>query len=121
FSVKMEQALKRMKLNDEPFLIVVSRLGLSKVYLSQIYYITVHGRYVMLHTKMGEFELKKSMKELEKELGNRNFVRGDNSSMVNLRYVTAINEDGAVVNGEIIPYSRNRKKALLDAFTLYLR
>ena len=89
--------------------------------LADILYITVLGRYVLLHTKTGNVEMHTSMKALEKELESQGFVRGDNSSMVNLKYVTAVNDKGAVIDGEVIPCSRNRKKALMDAFTCYLR
>jgi len=121
FSAKLSKALEHIKVKEDYYLIVSTRSETEKVYVSDIYYVTVSGRYVTLHTKNGEVKYKKSMKEVEKELEKLSFVRGDNSSMVNLRYVTAVTAEGAVVNGETIPYSRNRKKALLDAFTLYLR
>ena len=33
----------------------------------------------------------------------------------------AVNAQGAVVNGQVVPCSRNGRKVLLDAFTMYLR
>jgi DNA-binding LytR/AlgR family response regulator len=75
----------------------------------------------MLHTKKGDMEMRVSMKDLELQLQGTSFVRGDNSSMVNLMHVTEVNQEGAVINGQVIPSSRNRRKALMDAFTLYTR
>lgn len=122
FFTKLKRIISRIKVNEEePYVKVNTKLGIARVYISEIYYITVQGRYVLLHTKNGEIEMRVSMKELEKQLTPLNFVRGDNSSMVNLMYVSAVTSEGAIVNGELIPSSRNRKKALLDAFTLYLR
>ncbi len=121
FCAKLRKVLKHVKTGDEPLLLVKSALGRAKVLLSDIYYISVTGRYVTLHTKNGEMLMHISMKELEKQLENYHFVRCDTSSMVNLAYVTAINKDSAEVNGVAVPCSRNRRKALLDAFTLYLR
>lgn len=121
FSVKLKKAIARLEKNQENYLTVTSRNGVLKVYYSEIYYITVFQRYVMLHTKKGPIEMHTSMKELEVKLKDTTFIRGDNSSMVNLTYVTAVNQEGAIVNGELIPCSRNRRKALLDAFTLYVR
>ncbi len=76
---------------------------------------------MVLHTKNGEIEHHKSMKLMEKELTPHDFVRCDNSSMVNLKYVSMVNSLGAVVNGDVVPCSRNGRKVLLDAFTMYLR
>ena len=121
FSVKLKKAIAKMKKNEEDYLAVISRNGMARVYYSEIYYITVLQRYVMLHTKKGPIEMHISMKELEAKLKGTTFVRGDNSSMVNLMYVTAVNQEGAIVNGQLVPCSRNRRKALLDAFTLYVR
>ena len=121
FSLKMRRILKHVKEGEEPYLTVSTKKETSKVLLADILYITVLGRYVLLHTKTGNVEMHTSMKALEKELESQGFVRGDNSSMVNLKYVTAVNDKGAVIDGEVIPCSRNRKKALMDAFTCYLR
>lgn len=121
FCLRAGKEIERLKERDEPYLLVNSRVGKAKVLYSSICYITVHGRYVLLHMKNGVQELHVSMKELEPILSGHGFVRGDNSSMVNLKYVTEVNMEGAIVNGELIPCSRNRRKALLDAFTLYLR
>lgn len=122
FFHKLKRILSRLKTAEEvPYLMVNSKLGIAKVYITDIYYITVQGRYVMLHTRNGDISMHISMKEIEKKLSGYNFVRGDNSSMVNLMYVSAVTNEGAIVNGELVPASRNRKKALLDAFTLYLR
>lgn len=120
-SVKMNRFLSMIHEEAEPYLVVSSRTGVVKVNLSDIYYISVNGRYVTLHTKNGIMDDRVSMKELEKELETHDFVRCDNSFMVNLKHVSEVDSEGAVVNGERVPCSRNRRKALLDAFTLYLR
>ena len=120
-SVKMQRFLGAIKEEKEPYLVVASKSGVLKVHLSDIYYITVDGRYVLLHTKSGNIGHHTSMKLMEKELSPHNFVRCDNSSMVNLKHVTMVSAQGAVVNGDLVPCSRNGRKVLLDAFTMYLR
>lgn len=121
FAAKLSRIIERVRRDSEPYLIVTTRTGKSRIFLSDIYYITVQKRYVVLHTKAEDIEMHISMKELEARLQGSTFVRGDNSSMVNLMYVTSVTQEGAVVNGKVIPCSRNRRKALLDAFTLYLK
>ncbi len=121
FAIRMTRYLRHVAEGAEPFLLVTSKDGMAKVPLSDIYYITVSGRYVLLHTKNGEVECHKSMKALEQELQGHNFVRCDNSAMVNLKYVTAVQGSSAQVAGTSVPCSRNGRKTLLDAFTLYLK
>ena len=113
--------MEMVKKEEEPYLVVTSKSNVAKINLSDIYYITVDGRYVILHTKNGEIEHHKSMKQMEAELTPHDFVRCDNSSMVNLKHVSAVNNQSAVVNGDTVPCSRNGRKVLLDAFTIYLR
>lgn len=120
-SVKMNRFVGMLREEEEPYLVVSSKSGVRKVNLSDIYYISVDGRYVILHTKAGEIELHKSMKQMETELASQNFVRCDNSSMVNLKYVSMVGSQGAIVNGMVVPCSRSGRKVLLDAFTMYLR
>ncbi len=120
-SVKMRRFMEMVKKEEEPYLVVTSKSSVAKINLSDIYYITVDGRYVILHTKNGEIEHHKSMKQMEAELTPHDFVRCDNSSMVNLKHVSAVNSQSAIVNGDIVPCSRNGRKVLLDAFTIYLR
>lgn len=116
FSTKLGKYLERAKERDGSFMIVDSRENKRKVLYSDIYYITVSGRYVSLHTKSESIEMNVSMKEMENILRDKGFVRGDNSSMVNMTHVTSINPEGAIVNGELIPCSRHRRKALISAF-----
>lgn len=117
----LDNVLKSVESEKNRFFFVTQKNCSMRVFLKDIYYISTSGRYVVLHTVTGEVEMHVSMKEVEKMLVGESFVRIDNSSMVNLEYVMEVNKDGAVVNGELIPYSRNRKKALMDAFTLYFR
>lgn len=121
FAPKLTRVISKINRAAEPYLIVTTRMSKARVYLSEIRYITVQKRYVVLHTKDEEIEMHISMKELEERLKGSSFVRGDNSSMVNLMYVTSVTQEGAIVDGKLIPCSRNRRKALLDAFTLYLK
>lgn len=120
FSVKLKKVIDRIGRENEKYLCVVSRNGIEKVYYSEIYYITLQKRHVTIHTKRGPIEMHVPMKQLEAKLKDGPFVRGDNSSMVNLMYVTSVNREGAIVNGQLILCSRNRRKALLDAFAHYL-
>lgn len=116
---KLDRIIRSAK-EDMPYLVSQLNKEIVKVYFSDIYYVTVNGRYVTLHTKHGEVMMRSSMKEIENKFVEHHFVRGDNSSMVNLMYVSQVNAQGAVVNGELIPCSRNRRKNLLEAFKLFL-
>ncbi len=119
FSAKFKKVVDKVKTDEEPTLISSTRLGKIKIKIADIYYVSVEGRYVLLHTKSGEYAYKKAMKDVEKELIPFDFIRIDKSYMVNLKHVSSVNENGAIVVGETIPYSRSKKKPLIKAFTLY--
>lgn len=88
-----------------------------KVYLSDILYIETAGKYTRLHTKRGNLEVKKRMKEYEKVLAQKEFVRCHNSYIVNLNYVQEIRGFEAVLEtGDCVYISKTRKKAVRECF-----
>lgn len=65
--------------------------------LDDIYYISVSNHIVTLHTKNGEFEFYKQMKDLCKELSDLGFFRCHRSYMVNLHHIYVMRSDGVFV------------------------
>lgn len=80
--------------------------------LSQILYIEAQKQYVLIHSQDGEYRMKASLGEVQKELDER-FFRCQRSFLVNLCYVTRINPHCVVLqNGEEIPISRGMSEAI---------
>ena len=68
----------------------------------------------MFHTEQENIICYKSMKEMERELCDKNFVRCHTSYIVNLFYVKGIKKlDIELISGEIIPISQPKRKESL--------
>lgn len=65
--------------------------------LDDIYYISISNHVATLHTKKGDFEYYKQMKELCDDLSDCGFLRCHRSFMVNLNYVYVMRSDGVFV------------------------
>lgn len=115
--------------------LIVSVAGDSiKIDEDEILYLEASGHYVTLHTRMGDYEVKKTMTEISGELmmgetgrlsGEKGilaaekscFVSTHRSFLVNLLHVERIMRTGCVLSdGSLVPVSRNSYKALNDAF-----
>ena len=120
FAQKMDKVVTRLNKSEKQALCVKLDIGIAKVFISDIIYVKVDGRYVCLHTANGDLTMRKPLKEVEKILENYKFVRCDNSYLVNLSYVTSIGKNSATVAREEIPVSRAKRKKFTDALTIYL-
>lgn len=120
FSIKMDKVVSNMSRRVTDTICVKLDIGLAKVFISDIIYVKVDGRYVSLHTSGGDITMRKPMKDVEKMLEKYKFVRCDNSYLVNLEYVSCIGKNSAKVAGEEVPVSRSKRKKFLDALTVYL-
>ncbi len=61
--------------------------------LDDIYYISISNHVVTLHTKKGNFELYKQMKDFSKEISHMGFFRCHRSYMVNLQHIQVMRRD----------------------------
>ncbi len=85
--------------------------------LSRLYYVEVYGHQLRYHTADGELLQTgaRSLAAVEKELEGDGFARCHNGYLVNLRYVESVTGTGVQVAGELLPISRYRRKAFLQA------
>lgn len=61
--------------------------------LDDIYYISISNHVATLHTKRGDFEIYKKMKDFSDELSELGFLRCHRSYMVNLQHITVLRSD----------------------------
>ena len=61
------------------------------------------------------------LKDIEKKLSAHGFFRLSNSHLVNLRFVEGVEEDAAVVKGDMLFISRRRKKEFLETLNNYMK
>lgn len=83
-----------------------------------ILYCSAQINYTKIFTRNGNFILcSKTLKEVEKNLPEDQFIRIHHSHLVNINYITAIKKKDAMmeINQEtLLPISRNLKKMVSD-------
>lgn len=121
FSQRLNRAVKRMKRRKEKFIAVNTKNGVHRIPVSGLCWVESQGHRLTYHTKEGEYEsTTSSMKELEQDLGTVNFFRCNKCYLINLFFVTGIDENDVLLNGQRIQISRSKKGDLKKAFLEYM-
>ena len=112
---EMDKFIRRRQKDETPSLVIANDTGKYKVSLKSIRYIETYNRNLMFHTENENIICYKSMKEVEKQLADRSFVRCHTSYIVNLFYVKGIKKlDIELITGETIPVSQPKRKEFMD-------
>ena len=93
--------------------------------ISDIIYIQVRNKILILHTVKGEIESSQRMRELEERLSRKLFFRCHNSYIVNFDYIEGLKNDSVLVKDKDqqlkeIPVSKYKKEELMKALTIYV-
>lgn len=101
---------------DEKTIMITRKNERSVIKLKDILYCEIINRKIGIHLSSGEIiEYYDKISELENKLGG-DFFKSHRSYLVNLKHIKRYGKDGITLdNSEIIPLSRSRKAALIDA------
>lgn len=117
---EMDKFVERSQKEDIPSLVITNDTGKYKVPLKSIRYVETYNRNLMFHTEQENIICYKSMKEVERELCDKDFVRCHTSYIVNLFYVKGIKKlDIELITGEVIPISQPKRKEFMERLTDY--
>jgi len=119
FSQRLNRAISRMKKRETKMITISIKGGTVRLNVTNVTYIESQGHTLIFHTVNGIYETSGTMKELEKELSELNFYRGNKGYLINLAHVESVKDGCAVVRGEQLLLSRARKKEFMEALTRY--
>lgn len=119
FSQRLSRAMDRMKKREDSHITIKIKGGVTRLKVSDIFYVESQGHKLIFRTKMGEFSTTGTMKELEDELASYHFFRRHKGYLYNLEHVDGMNESCAVVQGEELPVSRSKRKPFMEALSNY--
>ena len=119
FSQRLNRAISRMKKREIKMITISIKGGTVRLNVTNVTYIESQGHTLIFHTVNGIHETSGTMKELEKELSELNFYRGNKGYLINLAHVESVKDGCAVVRGEQLLLSRARKKEFMEALTRY--
>lgn len=116
-SSRMKKIIKNVKLKATTISIMMDN-KVKLIEISSLIYVESFGHNLIFHTTEGNFEVrdKKTMKNMEESLSKYNFARCSVSYLVNLSFLSSIeNNEIVLMNKERLPISRNRKKSFVEA------
>lgn len=119
FSQKLGRAIGRMRRKGSRFVTVPVKGGVSRLDVSDIYYIESEGHSLVYHTGHGKLISSGTMKSAEELLSDMHFSRGNKGYLINLEHVEGIKDKCAVVKGELLLLSRSRMVPFMTDLTKY--
>lgn len=115
----LHTALEALDIEAEKYYVIDQRGGSIRVPLSSVKYFSSERRTVYAVTTEREYTFYEKLSDLETELPDT-FVRIHNRYLVHLKYLEAVRQNTAVVDGEELPVSRSCKSGLSIAFAKYM-
>ncbi len=125
FYMKMDRAIQRIK-NDAYTKVTVSVKKNDKfvdmiIPISDIRYVEVYNHSIIYHTTKGDFMAHgESMKTIAAKLESCGFFMCDQSYLINLKYITAVDKDDVYIDSDVIKISRRKRNEFLSAVTQYI-
>lgn len=120
FCMKLDRALERFKTNTDKEIWINERGNKRRLRTSDIRYVEVAHHNVIYHTEEGNYTTYDQMQNVCEVLAESPFALCNRCFLVNLQYVTAIEEFSVTVCGEKLQISRNKKKTFLLSLNEYL-
>ncbi len=119
FSQRLNRAISRMKKRETKTISLSIKGGTIRLDVANITYIESQGHTLIFHTASADYQTSGTMKDMEKELEEFHFYRGNKGYLINLAHVEGIKNGCAVVRGEQLLLSRARKKDFMEKLTRY--
>lgn len=119
FTLKFDKAVKIQKKIATSSVMIKGEDGMIKLKASDLLYVESSQHFVVYHTEKEDYKIRASMKDTEKKLEGMNFVRCNNSFLVNLAAVDKVTSDAVEVGGVSLPVSRSKKQRFLDALAVF--
>ncbi len=117
----LNMTLKQIEKSKNACITINNQEGLTKIQLSDIYYIESMLRTIIIHTKTHQYQMIGKISELEEQLKDEDFVRVHKSFLVNLKYIKNIFKDTITLdNNMTILLSKHRSKQTHERLMSYI-
>lgn len=121
FSFRMERAISRVKARRENLSFFVNTTGgMKKLNSNDVYYVEIENRILHYHTGEGDFAQRGTLQSAEEMLRDYHFVKCNHWYLVNLKYVTQIQDNVVTVAGSELEISRRNRAHFLKEVTDYI-
>lgn len=120
FSLRMARVLERIRQKQSKCLVLETGRGAVRIGSDEICYVESEGRNLHYHTADQVYTVRKSLKQAEEELAPFHFVRCNHWYLINLKHVSGIRNNRAVVERVELEISRRNKTAFVKALMEYI-
>ena len=119
---KLEMVMDRITRNIAPSTYQIrQRSTVTKLSYHEILYIESSNSKCILHTESGgAYTVYKTLNTIEKELGDRRFLRCHQSFLVNMDHIKQIGKQFLLSNGDYVPIRQRGVKAVRQAYMDYI-
>lgn len=120
FAMKLDRAVQCIEASAEKEIWINERTDKRRLRVSDIKYVEVSHHNVIYHTTEGNYTTYDQLNNVSLVLAPYPFALCNRYLLVNLQFVTAIEEFSVTVAGEKLQISRNKKKSFLTSLNEYL-
>jgi len=122
FSLKLGRALETLQNSSIRKSLMIKIPGkILKVNLSDLKYVEINDYVLTYHTISGTYEVTSTrLQDIQPLLNECDFFQISRDCIINLKFITSINDKEIIMEGITLPISRRRKTAFLDAFMSYM-
>ena len=119
---KLEMVMDRITRNIAPSTYQIrQRTTVTNLAYHEILYIESNNSKCILHTESGEtYTVYKTLNTIEKELGDRRFLRCHQSFLVNMDHIKQSGKHFLLSNGDYVPIRQRGVKAVRQAYMDYI-
>ena len=106
--------------DSKDFIFVKSNSRLVKIYNKDIYFVEALKDYVVINTLNNRYTIHSTMKEIEKKLEGRHFLRVHRSFIVSLNKIDTIEQPNIILEDDkrVIPIGGSYKEELVNRINL---
>lgn len=105
--------IDRMLKKEEEYLFHYNNVSIP-LRINDIFYIEKEDKYLIYHTRRGEFRERKSMKEAAAFFEGYDFLWIHVSYLVNMQYIAKIQQEHVYLDHIELPISRSKKASVID-------
>lgn len=118
--IKISRAIKKIEGKREEKLVLPGKSGVTVIMIPQIRYVEIMNHRLTFFTTQGTVAAVGSLSKIEEKLSGFNFSRCNNYSLVNLNFVTKVEDYTVWLDKEMLTVSRARKRPFLKDLADFL-
>ena len=119
FYLKMEKAIRIQEKFIDNFIMINSYSGKVRIRISDIKFVESNFHDLTYHTINGNYETRNTLKSIEDDLSKYNFIRVNNSFLVNMAFIERIEGENIFIDKHTIQISRSKKRDVLAAIGVF--